>query len=178
MKTPYFFQTLLLVLLMAAGGTFVSCEKPEEPTPEKPQTPDVPITSSDVDIQGTWECVYPEETDEESFLRVTFYENFYSINCSGPYYIEKGAPQWPAGGYFTWQWKANYLINNGKFFLWHNVESEEDWVEIPFYSNIPPTFDVSLHDDTLELECLFTHENCPDLDLPEETHYTFVKTTR
>ena len=180
MKTPrtFFRAFLLLTLLVAAGGIFFACEKQEEPAQEQPQTPAASITTSDVDIQGTWECVYPEETDTVSYLHVTFFEHYYSIKCSGSYYIERDLPQWPSGGYFTWQCKANYLINNGKFYLWHNVSSDEDWVEIPFYSNIPPTFDVSLHDDTLELECLFTHENCPDLDLPEETHYTFVKINR
>lgn len=179
MKTSSLFQTLLLVLLVAAGGgLFFSCEKPDEPTQEQPQTPSASITTSDVDIQGTWKCIYPEETDTVSYLHVTFFEHYYSIECSGPYYIERSSPQWPAGGYFTWQWKANYLIHSGKFYLWHIVDDEDYWSEVPFYSNISPTFDVSLHDDTLELECLFTHENCPDLDLPEETHYTFVKLNR
>ena len=72
MKTPTLFRTLLLVLL-AAGGLFFSCEKPEEPTQEQPQTPSASITTSDVDIQGTWECIYPEETDEASYLRITFF---------------------------------------------------------------------------------------------------------
>lgn len=179
MKTSPFFQTLLLMLLLAAGGTFFSCEKSEELTQEQPQTPAVPITSSDVDIQGTWECVYPEETDTVSYLHVTFFEHYYSTECGGQYYNEQLFlhPQWPSGGYFPGWTKANYLVHNGKFYLW-NVEVDQSWAEIPFYSNIPPTFDISLNDDTMNLYCIYTRENCPDLDLPEETHYTFVKLNR
>ena len=65
--------------------------------------------------------------------------------------------------------------NSGKFYLWHNVKADDFWAEIPYCSNIPPTFDVSLNEDTLNLYCIYTRENCPDLDLPEETYYTFVK---
>ena len=163
----------LLTLLMV----FSACEKQEEPAQEQSQTPAAPITTSDVDIQGTWECIYPEETDEASYLRITFFEHYYSIECDGAYYIEQASPQsqWPSGGYFTWQRKANYLIHSGKFYLWHNVKADEFWAEIPYCSNIPPTFDVSLNEDTLNLYCIYTRENCPDLDLPEETHYSFVK---
>ena len=176
MKTTPFFQTLLLTLLFVAGGTFLSCEKPEEQDQEQPRTPAASVTTSDVDIQGTWECVYPEVTDDSSSLHVTFFEHYYSTKYNGQYYWEQSvaAPQWPQGGYFTGYERANYLIHSGEFYLW-NVELEQSWVEIPFYANIPPTFDAFLHGDTLELECLFTRENCPDLDFPEETHYTFVR---
>ena len=84
-------------------------------------------------------------------------------------------PQWPSGGYFQGWRKANYLIHSGKFYLWHVVANDEFWTEMPYYSNIPPTFDISLSEDTMNLYCIYTRENCPDLDLPEETHYTFVK---
>ena len=177
MKTTTFFQTLLLVLLMAAGGAlFFSCEKLDEPTQEQPQTSSASITTSDVDIQGTWECIYPVPIDTTCYLQITFYEHYYSTTCDGQYYIEQYFlhPQWPSGGYFQGWTKANYLVHSGKFYLW-NVEVDQSWAEIPFYSNIPPTFDISLNEDTMSLYCIYTRENCPDLDLPEETHYTFVK---
>lgn len=179
MKPTILFRTMMFALLLAAGGLFVACDKTEDVVTEEPSATPAPITSSDVDIQGTWECIYPEETDTVSYLRVTFYEHYYSTENYGPYYNEQfwSDLQWPQGSYFTGFMRANYLIHSGKFYLW-NVEIEQTWVEIPFYANIPPTFDVSLHGDTLELECLFTHENYPDLDLPEETHYTFVKLNR
>lgn len=165
------------VFLLALLMMFSACEKQEEPAQEEPQTPVAPVTTSDVDIQGTWECIYPEETDEASYLRITFFEHYYSIECDGAYYIERASPQsqWPSGGYFTWQRKANYLIHSEKFYLWHNVKADDFWAEIPYCSNIPPTFDVSLNGDTLNLYCIYTRENCPDLDLPEETQYSFVK---
>ncbi len=62
--------------------------------------------------------------------------------------------------------------------MWNRELPPAQWTEMPFYANIPPTFDASLHGDTLELQCLFTRENCPNVDLPEEDHYTFVKLNR
>ncbi len=177
MKTtrPLFRTFLLLTLLVVAGGTFFSCEKPEEQEQEQSRTPAASVTTSDVDIQGTWNCIYPVPTDEESYLHVTFFEHYYTAYCEGPYYVQRYySPQWPSGGYFMLRFNANYLIHSGKFYLWHNV-SEELFTEIPYRSNIPPTFDVSLNEDTLNLYCIYTRENCPDLDLPEETYYTFVK---
>ena len=78
-KQSLFQALLLLTVLLVAGGTFSACEKQEEPSQVQPQTPTAPITTSDVDIQGTWECIYPEETDEASYLRITFFEHYYSI---------------------------------------------------------------------------------------------------
>ena len=62
--------------------------------------------------------------------------------------------------------------------MWNRELPPAQWTEMPFYANIPPTFDASLHGDTLELQCLFDRENCPNVDLPEEDHYTFVKLNR
>ena len=169
----------ILTLLMVAGGIFSACEKQEEPSQAQPQTPSASITTSDVDIQGTWECIYPVPMDTTCYLQITFYEHYYSTTCGGQYYNEQHFlhPQWPSGGYFQGWTKANYLVHSGKFYLW-NVEVDQSWAAIPFYSNIPPTFDISLNEDTMSLYCIYTRENCPDLDLPEETYYTFVKLNR
>ena len=112
---------MMFALLLAAGGLFVACDKTEDVVTEEPSATPAPITSSDVDIQGTWECIYPEETDTVSYLRVTFYEHYYSTECGGQYYNEQIFlhPQWPSGGYFPGWTNANYLVHNGKFYLWN-----------------------------------------------------------
>lgn len=173
-QTP--FKTLLLLVLLVAAGGFISCEKPENPNDKPTQTDSVP-TTSDVDIQGTWLLVNPEAGDGDD-LRVIFYKNFFNVICHGSYwegyYIH---PQWPANGYFVGINNGNYLAQNGKFYLWH-VTPFDNFAVIPYNTDILPTFDMTLHGDTLELQCLYTRENCPDLTLPEEDHYTFVKINR
>ena len=141
MKTTTFFRTLLLVLLMAAaGGTFFSCEKPEEPTQEQPQTPSATITTSDVDIQGTWECISPT-WGEEYGLFVIFYSNTYEVEA---YYPSEQVSFFQSGE------RGNYIINDSLFYMWH-VTRWANFTVVPFPEELPPMFDVSLQDDILTL---------------------------
>ncbi len=173
MKTRNFFKTLLLLVVLVVGFCFIACEKPENPSDEPSWADSVP-TTSDVNIQGTWLHVNPEVGDN-NYLRVTFYEHYFSVVSDGPSYWGDYTyhPQWPSNGYFVGINNSNYLVHNGKFYMWHTT-ALDNFAVMPYSPNIPPTFDVFLHGDTLELQCLFTSENCPDLDLPEETHYTFI----
>ena len=176
-QTP--FKTLLLLVLLVAAGMLVSCEKLEQAEEQQQQGPPS-YASSDVDLQGTWDCISLVPSSDTCYLRVTFFEHYFSTDIKGWYYLKRYEmnPQWPSGGYFNDWTRCNYLIYNGEFYMWNRELSPVQWVEMPFYANIPPTFDASLHGDTLDLQCLFTRENCPDVDLPDESHYTFVKLNR
>ena len=177
MKSSNLFRIFLLVLLVAAGG-FNSCEKPEQVEEQQQGPPS--YASSDVDLQGTWDCISLVPSSDTCYLRVTFFEHYFSTDSKGQFYLERFEknPQWPSGGYFQSWVRCSYLIYNGKFYMWNRELPPAQWTEMPFYANIPPTFDASLHGDTLELQCLFDRENCPNVDLPEEDHYTFVKLNR
>ena len=145
MKTTTFFRTLLLVLLMAAaGGTFFSCEKPEEPTQEQPQTPSATITTSDVDIQGTWECVRPQMSGD-NYIRITFAQQLYSVDGYHPF---------PTTCMFNPQEVGNYLIRDSLFYMWHTTVWPNS-AEMPFQENIAPMFRVSFKGDTLCLRYMY-----------------------
>ena len=144
MKTPALFKTLLLVLLLAAveGALFYSCEKPDEPTQEQPQTPSASITTSDVDIQGTWESVFPV-WPEGYGLYITFPQNTCEVETL-----------YPNGSFFQNGDQGNYLVHNNSFYMWH-VTPYPNFIVTPFPQDLPPMFRFEMAGDTMKLHYLY-----------------------
>lgn len=140
--TKTLFQTLLLLtLLMAAGGAFFACEKQEEPAQEQPQTPADSITTSDVDIQGTWESIFPI-WPEGYGLYITFHQKTFEVET-----------HYPNSSFFQNGDQGNYLINDNLFYMWH-VTPYPNFTEIPFPQNMLPMFRFEMAGDTMKLHYL------------------------
>ena len=158
MKTTPFFQTLLLTLLFVAGGTFFSCEKTEEQ--EQSRTPTASVTTSDVDIQGTWESIFPV-WPEGYGLYITFHQNTFEVET-----------HYPNSSFFQNGDHGNYLINDNLFYMWH-VTPYPNFIEIPFPQDMLPMFRFEMAGDTMKLHYLYGAMPQPGNSYP--TRYELIK---
>ena len=164
MKTRNFLKTLFLLALMVVAGMFLSCEKQEDPTQEAPKTPVASVTTSDVDIQGTWECISPTWGEEYSLSVIFHSNNTYEVEA---YYPSEQVSFFQSGE------RGNYIINDNLFYMWH-VTRWANFTVVPFPEELPPMFDVSLQDDTLTLTSKYAQITYSGPSVPPRT-YIFRK---
>ena len=148
---------LLLTLLMVVGVIFCTCEKQEEPAQELPQTPADSITTSDVDIQGTWESISPV-WPEGYGLYITFHQNTFEVET-----------HYPQSSFFQHGDQGNYLIDDNLFYMWH-VTPYPNFTEVPFPQDMLPMFRFEMAGDTMKLHYLY-------VTMPQyPTRYELIKT--
>ena len=133
---------MMFALLFAAGGLFVACDKTEDVVTEEPSATPAPITSSDVDIQGTWESVFPV-WPEGYGLYITFHQKTFEVET-----------HYPNGSFFQHGDQGNYLIRDSLFYMWH-VTPYPNFTIVPFPQDLPPMFRFEMAGDTMKLHYLY-----------------------